>query len=263
MACRTQAGAIIALERRSAAARRACGGTDGPGLQALLRSRASRTWKIYICQFIAEMLRTRFVPEWRVRRRGKVRTCRSRGAQKFLTDAVGDRRDLHDQDHWLAMAVARQGRLAEAAQIIAPAVDYQRSSRATTTAISGCRSNLPRGSMPRRLASRPGARRCLHEAQSLLDSAPAEIRPLHDIRLMRQRSGPPCTASHRVPLEPRGAAPVSLQRHSRISETSSARSRHIIGANSSAKCSAVVCRPTLHGADSGGAVQAAAGRCDF
>ena len=41
-------------------------------------------------------------------------------------EAVADRRDMGELSTWLAMAIARQGRVAEAAQVIAPVVKFQR-----------------------------------------------------------------------------------------------------------------------------------------
>lgn len=46
--------------------------------------------------------------------------------KKYLTEAVGDRRDIAEKSTWLAMAMARQGRLTEAAQVIAPVVAFHR-----------------------------------------------------------------------------------------------------------------------------------------
>src|SRR5258708_36568554 len=42
------------------------------------------------------------------------------------TQAIPDQRDLGEVSTWLAMALARQGKTAEAAQLIGPVVKFQR-----------------------------------------------------------------------------------------------------------------------------------------
>jgi hypothetical protein len=106
--------------------------------------------------------------------------------QKFLTDAVGDRRDLMVKTTWLAMAVARQGRLAEAAQIIAPAVDYQRQLSQHNHGDQWLPLELAQALYAQALSQPARREALLREAAALLDSAPAEMRPLHDTRLLRQ-----------------------------------------------------------------------------
>jgi hypothetical protein len=87
---------------------------------------------------------------------------------------------------WLAMAVARQGRLAEAARIIAPAVDYQRQLSQHNHGDQWLPIELAQGLYAQALSEPSKRETLLREAASLLDSAPAEIRPLHDIRLLHQ-----------------------------------------------------------------------------
>jgi tetratricopeptide (TPR) repeat protein len=106
--------------------------------------------------------------------------------QKFLTDAVGDRRDLMIKNSWLAMAIARQGRLPEAAQIVAPAVEYQRQLMHNNHGDQWLPVELAQSLFAQALTD-PGQRgTLLHEAASLLDAAPAEIRSVHDVHRLRQ-----------------------------------------------------------------------------
>jgi hypothetical protein len=94
---------------------------------------------------------------------------------------------------WLAQklasrlnAVARQGRLAEAAQIIAPAVEYQRQLSQHNHGDQWLPLERALGLYAQALSDPAKREALLHEATSLLDSAPSEIRPLHDTRLLRQ-----------------------------------------------------------------------------
>jgi tetratricopeptide (TPR) repeat protein len=105
---------------------------------------------------------------------------------KYLSDAVGDRRDLMIKNTWLAMAIARQGRAAEALQIISPAVSYQRQLMQHNRGDEWLRTELALALYAQALSD-PGQRPALlHEAAMLLDAVPASLRALHDVQLMRQ-----------------------------------------------------------------------------
>ena len=91
--------------------------------------------------------------------------------KQYLTEAVGDRRDLAEKSTWLAMALARQGRLDEAAQVIAPVVKFHRGAGgAEITAIEWQPIELARalyraGARP----TRASARRCCTKPRRCLD----------------------------------------------------------------------------------------------
>ena len=102
------------------------------------------------------------------------------------TDQVPDQRDLAEFSTWLAMAVARQGRSGEAAQIIAPWVKFQREL---------ARKNHGDVWLPLELASAlyaqaltdPRRRAALlEEATSLVAGLPPSLRPLREVRLWRE-----------------------------------------------------------------------------
>jgi len=152
---------------------------------------------------------------------------------------------------WLAWPVARPGSISGSSPDSSPCRGLSAASLAPQPRRSVLPIELAQGSMPRRLASRPGARRCCTKPHRC-STRHQRIRPLHDIRLMRQLVGPPCTASHRVPLEPRGRAPVSLQRHSRISERAQRRSAAHHRAQTRARSGRCSLPTDPHGADPGG-----------
>jgi tetratricopeptide (TPR) repeat protein len=184
------AGAIIALERDQLPLARDAAVRTVQALQALHPQPGFEDVEDYICQFIAGDAAGRasyLMGEFAAAEKYERVAVEAR--QKFLTDAVGDRRDLMIKTTWLAMAVARQGRLAEAAQIIAPAVDYQRQLSRHNHGDQWLPIELAQGLYAQALSEPARREALLHEAASLLDSAPAEIRPLHDIRLMRQLVG--------------------------------------------------------------------------
>lgn len=107
--------------------------------------------------------------------------------RKFLSEAVSDRRDLMLKTTWLAMAVARQGRLDEAEQLIAPAVQFHRQLAARNHGDRWVPIELAMELYAQALSDPAHRDALLHESSALLDAAPASIRALHDIQLWRQR----------------------------------------------------------------------------
>jgi hypothetical protein len=107
--------------------------------------------------------------------------------KKWLTDSVSDRRDLMIKTTWLAMSMARQGRVADAAQTIAPALSYQRGLMQHNYGDQWLPLELA-GSLYVQALTDPAQRATLlHEAGALLDAAPALLRSLHDTQQWRQR----------------------------------------------------------------------------
>jgi hypothetical protein len=181
------ASASIALERDQLPLARDAAVRTVQALQALHPQPGFEDVEDYICQFIAGDAAGRasyLMGEFAAAEKYERVAVEAR--QKFLTDAVGDRRDLMIKTTWLAMAVARQGRLAEAAQIIAPAVGYQRELSRHNHGDQWLPIELAQGIYAQALSEPARREALLREAASLLDSAAAEIRPLHDVRLLRQ-----------------------------------------------------------------------------
>ena len=99
--------------------------------------------------------------------------------------SVGDLRDLGECQTWLAMSLARQGRRAEALQVIAPVVKFQRESAAGNHGDQWLAVELATALYAQALAEDHGQAALLHEAAAKLDGAAASIRQLHDTKKFR------------------------------------------------------------------------------
>ena len=107
--------------------------------------------------------------------------------KKYLTEAIGDRRDVAVKSTWLAMSLAKQGRLQEAAQVIGPIVEFHRGLAAKNHGDRWLPFELA-GSLYAQALAEPARRAALlGEAAALLESLSAELRPLRDVRLWRER----------------------------------------------------------------------------
>jgi hypothetical protein len=103
----------------------------------------------------------------------------------WATEGASDQRSLKELSTWLAMALAKQGKLAEAAKQIAPVVKYQRELKAHNHGDVWQPAELAAALYAQALTD-PGRRApLLTEAAALLDAAPPTLRGLHDIRLWR------------------------------------------------------------------------------
>jgi hypothetical protein len=107
--------------------------------------------------------------------------------KKFLTEAIGDRRDLAIKSTWLAMALARQGRRDEALKVIAPMVQFQRGLAAKNHGDRWQPLELA-GALYAEALAEPGKRAALlREAAALTLNLAPEMRPLSDVRQWRER----------------------------------------------------------------------------
>ncbi len=109
--------------------------------------------------------------------------------KQYLTEAVGDRRDLVEKSTWLAMAIARQGRLDEAAQVIGPVVKFQRELAAKNHGDRWQPLELAAALYAQALTDGKKRAALLREAAALVDGLPAALRALHDVRHWRERIG--------------------------------------------------------------------------
>ena len=107
--------------------------------------------------------------------------------QKFLTDAVSDRRDIAEKSTWLAMALARQGKFDEAGKVIAPVVKFQRELSAKNRGDRWQPLELAYALYAQALSDKTHGAALLHEAAALLDAAPASIKAMHEYRQWRER----------------------------------------------------------------------------
>jgi tetratricopeptide (TPR) repeat protein len=116
--------------------------------------------------------------------------------KRFLTAAVSDRRDLAEKSTWLAMAIARQGRLEEAAQVIAPVVKFHRELAAKNHGDQWQPLELAAALYAESLTDGKRRAALLQEAAALVNGLPASFKALHDVRQWRER----------IQAEARGAA---------------------------------------------------------
>jgi tetratricopeptide (TPR) repeat protein len=180
--------AMIALEREQLPQARDASAKAVTALQALHPQPGFEDAQSYVCLFTAGDIAGRASYELGdYAAAEKYERLAVSARQKYLTDAVSDRRDLMIKSTWLAMAIARQGRLTEATQIIAPAVSFQRQLMQHNHGDQWLPYELA-GALYVEALTAPAQRQALlHEAGSLLDAEPATIRALHDTRQWRQR----------------------------------------------------------------------------
>jgi hypothetical protein len=100
-------------------------------------------------------------------------------------EAVSDRRDVGELSTWLAMAIARQGRTAEAAQVIAPVVSFQRELAAKNHGDYWQTVEFAAALYAQALTDAQHGSPLLREAAGKIDALPAAMRELHDVRLWR------------------------------------------------------------------------------
>ncbi len=102
------------------------------------------------------------------------------------TQAIPDRRDLGEVTTWLAMAVARQGRLAEAANLIRPVVQFRRELAAKNHGDQWVPVDLASALYAQALTEPAHAAELLRQSAALLDSPVAAVRDLNDVRQWRR-----------------------------------------------------------------------------
>ena len=102
------------------------------------------------------------------------------------TEAVYDKRDLGELGTWLAMSIARQGRLDEAAAVIAPVIKLQRELAAVNHGDQWLAVELAASLYAQALTDKPHSAALLREAAAKLDRVPAAIRVLHSQRRWRE-----------------------------------------------------------------------------
>jgi hypothetical protein len=101
------------------------------------------------------------------------------------TGAVQDMRDLGEISTWQAASLARQGRLAEAAQIIAPVVKVERELATKNHGDQWLTFELACALYVEALTDTGHRAVLLNEAATLLGKMPPALRSLHDVRRWR------------------------------------------------------------------------------
>jgi len=112
------------------------------------------------------------------------------GPNSRLID-VGKRKSHHtlpqDDINQLLVALAREGHIDEAAQVIAPVVKFQRELAARNHGDRWQPVELARALFAQALTDKTRSTALLREAAALLDATPPAIRNLHDIKQWRER----------------------------------------------------------------------------
>ena len=112
------------------------------------------------------------------------------------TASMDDQRTGAILSSWLAMALARQGKSPEAATLIAPAVKYERGLAARNHGDVWVPVELAGALYAQALTAPAQKPALLHEAAALLDALPADMRNMHDIRVVREYIGTERNVSH-------------------------------------------------------------------
>ncbi len=107
----------------------------------------------------------------------------------WATDQVPDQRDLAEFSTWLAMAVARQGRTAEAAQLIAPVVKYQRELAKRNHGDVWLPLELASALYAESLTDPHRNAELLREAATLLGTLPPALQSQREVHLWRELIG--------------------------------------------------------------------------
>jgi hypothetical protein len=103
------------------------------------------------------------------------------------SEATSDRRQLGELSIWLTMALARQGRLDEAAKEIGAVVKFQRELAARNHGDQWQPVELASALYAQAMADQNQRAKLLQEAAGILDNVSPTLRPLHDVRLWRER----------------------------------------------------------------------------
>jgi tetratricopeptide (TPR) repeat protein len=101
------------------------------------------------------------------------------------TEAVSDHRDVVELTTWLAMAVAAQGRTAEARQLLAPALKFHRDLAPKNRGDQWQYVELASALYAQSLADKEHSAALLREAATRLDAVPEAMKAMHDVRLWR------------------------------------------------------------------------------
>jgi hypothetical protein len=94
---------------------------------------------------------------------------------------------MAEKSTWLAMALARQGHLEEASQVIAPVVKFHRDLAARNHGDVWQPVELAGALFAQALSDKTRSAALLHEAAALLDATPLALQGLHDVKQWRQR----------------------------------------------------------------------------
>jgi hypothetical protein len=105
----------------------------------------------------------------------------------YQDQAVSDRRDIAEKSTWLALALIKQDKIAEAAEVINPVVKFHRELVARNHGDQFEPTELASALYAQALTDKVHRTALLQEATQLIDSVAPETRGQHDVRQMRER----------------------------------------------------------------------------
>ena len=148
-------------------------------------------------KFISADLAGRAAYELRNYRSAEQAALRALASRRILgADAVYDHREMGGLTTWLAMALARQGKYAEAAKAIGPVVKFYRELAARNHGDQWVPIEFASALYAQALADKSHSAELLHEAAALIDGAMPPVRNLHDNRRWRERIAAEQAAGH-------------------------------------------------------------------
>jgi hypothetical protein len=106
---------------------------------------------------------------------------------RWPVQTTSERRDQAEAATGLGLALARQGRAAEALEVSNPVIKFQRELAAQNHGDQWQHVELAAALYVRALADPPARASLLHEAAALVDSVPAPMRALHSVRRWSER----------------------------------------------------------------------------
>ena len=104
----------------------------------------------------------------------------------FAPSVIESKRDGAEISTWLAMALARQGKLRQAAQVIDPVVTFEQALLARDHGDVWVPYELARALYAQALAEPAQRDVALKKAAALLSGLPPRLQKLHDVRQWRQ-----------------------------------------------------------------------------
>jgi tetratricopeptide (TPR) repeat protein len=124
----------------------------------------------------------------------RIALARNANVQPFASSALANKRDAAEISTWLAMALARQGKLPQAAQVIDPVVTFEQGLLAHNRGDVWVPYELARALYAQSLAEPKQRSAALARAAALLRSLPPQLQKLHDVRQWRQWVAQPLPA---------------------------------------------------------------------
>ena len=107
-------------------------------------------------------------------------------ALPFASSVIANKRDGAEISTWLAMALARQGKLRQAAQVIDPVVTFELGLLARNRGDAWVPFEVARALYAQALAEPTQRDAALKRAARLLSGLPPRLQELHDVRQWRQ-----------------------------------------------------------------------------